>query len=176
MAYGRERKKKRSSFLTSIKGKVTYLMIVAIFISVVALLIMILPNVRSSMKDLTHNYLYDVTVSGGERVEVEARAIGMEATLELSMLKSLVGDICLQGIESSYAYVVGPDGTMLYHPTESKIGSPVENEVVSGLITEIKAGKVPESSVVEYEFKGVIKYAGYFVDPDAQFIFSCNCG
>ena len=41
---------------------------------------------------------------------------------------------------------------------------------MSGLITEIKAGKVPESSVVEYEFKGVIKYAGYFVDPDAQFI------
>ena len=167
---GEKERKKGSSFLTSIKGKVTYLIIVAIFISVVALLIMILPNVRSSMKDLTHNYLYDVTVSGGERVEVEARAIGMEATLELSMLKSLVGDICLQGIESSYAYVVGPDGTMLYHPTESKIGSPVENEVVSGLITEIKAGKVPESSVVEYEFKGVIKYAGYFVDPDAQFI------
>ena len=71
------------------------------------------------MKDLTHNYLYDVTVSGGERVEVELRQLVWKQHWS-SMLKSLVGYLS-SGIESSYAYVVGPDGTMLYHPTESRL-------------------------------------------------------
>lgn len=40
------------------------------------------------------------------------------------------------------------DGTMLFHPTEKKVGQPVENVVV----------------------KGVTKYAGYYVHPSGEFI------
>ncbi|MDD6811240.1 MAG: methyl-accepting chemotaxis protein [Lachnospiraceae bacterium] len=165
-----KKKQKGVSFFSSIKGKVAILIIAFITVAVAAMLVLVLPTVRSSMKNLTQNYLYDLTVAGGERVEIEASAIGMEATLDLAVLKPLVENISLQGIDSSYAYVVGADGTMLYHPTESKIGEPVENAVVTGVVADIKAGKVPGPAVVAYEFKGVTKYAGYYVNPTADFI------
>lgn len=55
------------------------------------------------------------------------------------------------------------DGTMLYHPTESKVGQPVENEVVKGVVAKLQSGIIPEPEVVSYEFDGKIKYASYYV-------------
>lgn len=43
----------------------------------------------------------------------------------------------MEGIDSSYAYLVDTDGTMLYHPTAEKIGQPVENAVVLGVVAEL---------------------------------------
>lgn len=66
-------------------------------------------------------------------------------------------------LPSAYTYVVNHDATMLYHPTEEKIGQPVENEVVKGIIADLEAGKKVESDVVTYKYKGVTKYAAYYV-------------
>lgn len=52
---------------------------------------------------------------------------------------------------------------MLYHPTKDKVGQPVENEVVKSVVAEIATGVVPEPNVVEYEYKGAMKYAAYYV-------------
>ena len=146
-------------------------MIACIVGVVVILLFLILPNVKNSMKDLTKNYLYDITVSSGERINLAVSGNDMEAVLNTEALERLVGSIGLEGIDSSYAYVVGSDGIMLYHPTESKIGQPVENAVVSGVVKEIQAGsKDIEPQVVDYEFNGSIKYAAYYVNAGADFI------
>lgn len=167
-----ERKEqKKVSFFKSIKGKVTLLLNVFILAAVLVMLLLILPNVRNSMKQQTQNYLYDITVSAGERVGMAAAAAGMEEALQTDVLEQLVGGVGIKGVESSYAYVVAADRTMLYHPTESKIGQPVENEVVTGLVKEIEAGKKNlESRVVEYVFNGVTKYAAYYVDADSHYI------
>ena len=123
------------------------------------------------MKDLTQNYLYDITVSAGERINLAISAKDMETILETESLRQLVGNAGIADIDSSYAYVVGSDGIMLYHPTESKIGQPVENAVVSNIVKEIQGGsKNIKSQVVDYEFNGDIKYAAYYVNEDADFI------
>ena len=93
------------------------------------MLFSILPNVKNSMKNLTQNYLYDITVSAGERVNLAVSETDPETILEAESLNQLVGNVGLEGVDSSYAYVVGSDGIMLYHPTESKIGQPVEKAV-----------------------------------------------
>lgn len=59
---------------------------------------------------------------------------------------------------------------MLYHPTADKIGQPVENEVVKGVTADLQAGKKVENKVVTYVFKGVQKYAAYYVNDGADFI------
>ena len=164
-------KPKGSSLFQSIKGRISLLLIACIVGVVVILLFLILPNVKNSMKDLTKNYLYDITVSSGERINLAVSGNDMEAVLNTEALERLVGSIGLEGIDSSYAYVVGSDGIMLYHPTESKIGQPVENAVVSGVVKEIQAGsKDIEPQVVDYEFNGSIKYAAYYVNAGADFI------
>ncbi len=167
-----EKSKEKRHYFQSIKGRISLLLITCIVGVVAVLLLLILPNVKSSMRELTQSYLYDITVSAGERIELAAEESGnLEETLSAESLKELVGNVGLKGIDSSYTYVVDSDGKMLYHPTESKIGEPVENEVVSGVVEQIQSGgKKIESQVVQYKFNGVIKYAAYFVNSDADFI------
>lgn len=85
-------------------------------------------------------------------------------------MKDLLESAHVKGLDSSYAYLVSPSGRMIYHPTEDKVGQPVENEVVKDVISRMKAGETVKSAVAEYEFKGSIKYAGYFVPDDQSFV------
>ena len=74
---------------------------------------------------------------------------------------TLLGNITIDGVEGSYAYMVSPDGTMLWHPTPEKIGQPVENAAVKGIVADLQAGKTVEDSFVIYEYKDALKLAGY---------------
>ena len=85
-------------------------------------------------------------------------------------LSNAVGDTSVEGMETSYTYVVNAEGTMLYHPTAEKIGQPVENDVVKQLLDEVSKGNRPETSVITYEFNGVIKYASYYIGENMEYI------
>ncbi|MCR5330186.1 MAG: methyl-accepting chemotaxis protein [Lachnospiraceae bacterium] len=74
---------------------------------------------------------------------------------------SLIGNVEISGVEGSYAYMVAPDGTMLWHPTPEKIGQPVENAAVKGIVADLAAGKTVEDGAVIYEYKGALKIAGF---------------
>ena len=82
----------------------------------------------------------------------------------------IISEINMTGVESAYAYLVSEDGTMIYHPTADKIGQPVENTVVKEVVSQLASGTVPEDAVVEYEFNGGIKYAGYALTPDHMIV------
>lgn len=76
---------------------------------------------------------------------------------------ALVGKAIIPNDSSGYIYVVGEDGTMLYHPTADKIGQPVENAGVKGLVSQMASGTYPAPNVMEYEYKGAMKYAGFYI-------------
>lgn len=44
--------------------------------------------------------------------------------------QDILQQLDIAGAKTAYAYLVGFDGTMLYHPTAEKIGQPVENDAV----------------------------------------------
>ncbi|MBO4265769.1 MAG: methyl-accepting chemotaxis protein [Lachnospiraceae bacterium] len=81
-----------------------------------------------------------------------------------------ISDVSGLGLSSAYVYFVDNNGTMLFHPDESKIGNPVENEAVKGLVSRLSAGEHPAPDVVEYEYKGTTKYAGYYVGENEHYI------
>lgn len=81
-------------------------------------------------------------------------------------LKEHFQNVGVEGISSSYAYIVSSDGTMLYHPTAEKIGKSVENAVIKDVVSELKNGQKPENKVVTYDFNGVNKYAAYNISKD----------
>lgn len=151
----------------SLKGKIVLLIVAALMISNLAIMFITIPAVKSSMTSVVHNYMLDLTKSAGEIVDNE---IGTPTLEHSEMMAGMLGDIKLEGVDSSYVYVVAADGTMLYHPTPDKIGQPVENAVVTGLVADLAAGKQVKPEVVEYEFKGAIKYAGYYVTADQSAI------
>lgn len=80
---------------------------------------------------------------------------------------NVLSEAGIEGLSSSYAYLVEEDGIMLYHPTQSMVGSPVDNEVVSGVVADVRAGKIPQGiTVTSYLFNGVWKHAVYTVLDD----------
>ncbi|MCR5267610.1 MAG: hypothetical protein K6E16_03760 [Lachnospiraceae bacterium] len=83
---------------------------------------------------------------------------------------TLLGNITIDGVEGSYAYMVSPDGTMLWHPNAEKIGQPVENAAVKGIVSDLQAGKTVEDGFVIYEYKGALKMAGYSFTKDGNIV------
>ncbi len=81
-----------------------------------------------------------------------------------------ISDVSNLDLSSAYVYFVDAAGTMLYHPDPEKVGKPVENAAVKGLVADLEAGKMPEPDVIEYLYKGVIKYAGYYIGNNGHYI------
>lgn len=130
-------------------------------------------NIRASKdnyREMVHNYLYDLTVAYGQEIDTIIAEEGIEAALSPEMLDLVLNEVGIKGVEGSYAYIVDGNGIMLYHPTADKIGIPVENAVVTQLVEDLAAGITHETDVVEYEYKGVLKYAAYYMDDAGDYI------
>lgn len=158
------------SVVRSIRTKLYILVALAIFITGILMILTYSPNVKDEIASITQNYLQDLSISYGMMIEDEIDSVGLEKALSAEELDKHLNGVGVKGNESSYVYVVSSDGTMLYHPTAEKIGQPVENEVVKGVTSDIQAGKKVENKVVTYDFKGVQKYAAYYVNGNADFI------
>lgn len=81
-----------------------------------------------------------------------------------------IADVSKLNLSSAYVYIVDKQGTMLYHPDESKIGNPVENEAVKSLVARLEAGEHPDPDLIVYNYKGKVKYAGYYIGNSGHYI------
>lgn len=156
--------KHKASMLRSMRIKIMLLVQIGALCSCLMVLKITVPRSEKELTTLTQNSLLSL---------VKAYATGMEAEMaevyrngremNYDAYAGMLGNAKMEGVESSYAYLVGPDGIMLYHPTESKVGQPVENAVVKEVVAKIQSGIDPPPEVVRYEFNGTIKYASYYV-------------
>ena len=162
--------KDKVSLFSSIKMKINLLVFGAIAVVAFTILWTIIPLVKENMSTTIQSYMKDVTMVAGANIDREIEILGVESAMTPEELGSIVGDITIKGMPSSYAYIVSKDGVMLYHPTPDKIGAPVENAAVTGLVESIAKGNVPEPDVIAYLYKGVNKYASYYIGTDAAFI------
>lgn len=164
-------KEKRISFAHSVTGRVAFTSLIAVAVLLTVILLSIIPRAESSISHTTKNYLSDMALSYGREIEAFEQQNGADA-LSTDNLSSILEGVGVEGMDSSYAYLVAADGTMMYHPTAEKIGQPVENSVVLGLIDQIKKGETPkpQNTTVEYMFNGDKKYAAYYVASDNSFI------
>ena len=149
--------------LHSVKTKLVGAMVIAMAIMMTCLSVVLIRNLRIPMMELNQSYLYDLAVAYSNRIETAMEVQGYNTATTYSNLMEILGDVGLDGVESSYAYLVAEDGTMLYHPTKEKAGQPVENEVVQGVVAQLAAGTVPEPAIVEYTYNGSEKYAAYSI-------------
>ena len=151
------------TFFQSIGAKIASVIVLAVLIASVLCVAIIVPNYKNDVSTTVKNYMYDMAISYGELVQNQINAGN---TLDYKRYSSLLADVKVSGMSSSYAYIVSADGIMQFHPTEDKVGNPVENEVVSGLVKQIAGGAHPAPAVTTYLFKGVNKYASYNVLSD----------
>lgn len=155
-------KKEKKSGLHSMRFNVVQLVLLSIIISVASLLIMIIPVADNAISTLAESYMRDVCDTCGLNVDAALNRSG-NIILNQAYLETLIGDVCINDLDSSYAYVVGSDGTMIYHPDESKVGQPVENPAIKQVVADLEAGKEQQDGMAIYEFRGAEKYAAYYV-------------
>lgn len=154
----------------SIRKMLLMFALIPLFCTMIGVCIVAGIGMRNISKDDNLAYLNSLATASGQRLEVMVKEEGTEVLNQYDTLREMYSDVGITGIESSYVYVVSHDGTMMYHPTQDKVGQPVENEVVKGVVSDIAAGKKIEPKVVTYEFKGVTKYAAYYCNAENDFI------
>lgn len=150
--------KKRGTFAT----KIIAMVILAIVISNVICMVFILESSKEQITDSTKHTMVDVINTTSKIVENEISNADAE-DLDYDEYAKSLSDVKLEGIDSSYVYVVKNDGTMLYHPTKEKVGQPVENAVIKGVVQQLQDGTKPDTAVVEYDFNGTTKYSAYTI-------------
>ncbi len=165
-----EAKKAKKKFGFNIYMLLLMFVLIPLIIAVVTLTIVLVSNSKSQIKETTLNYLFDVTESSGQRLDEKIAVDGVDASLTAENLEAMFGKVGIEGLSSSYAYIVSADGTMMYHPTASKIGEPVSNDVVKGIVADLKNNKKVAPAVVEYLFNGAMKYAATYVGSNSEFI------
>lgn len=151
-------KKKRGTFAT----KIIAMVILAIVTSNVICMVFILESSKKQITDSTKHTMIDVINTTSKIVENEISNVDAE-DLDYDEYAKSLSDVKLEGMDSSYVYVVKNDGTMLYHPTKEKVGQPVENAVIKGVVQQLQDGTKPDTAVVEYVFDGTTKYSAYTI-------------
>ena len=122
---------------------------------------------RLSYKRLAWNYMEDLALAYGRQVE---NLLGQGGSFDSGALEHILMNANLEGVESSYTYIVDSEGNMLYHPNKDKIGKSVENVIVKSYIQDLKSGIKHDAGVVEYDYNGSIKYAACYTDGNGRFI------
>ena len=150
--------KKRGSLAT----KIIMVVCAAVIVSNLFSIMFVLSGARSQIRSSVKTTMTDLAESSDMLVENAMTALNVDQ-LPYETYVSILQDVKIENVDSSYVYLVNEDGTMLYHPTKEKVGQPVENVVVSGLVKQLQNGEHPENAVVEYEFNGTTKYAAYYI-------------
>ena len=152
------------SFIYSIAAKIMLLVFVCVGITVTVSTLIFVNNAKKEITSVTMRYIETVTTT--ERDMLNRKAGSSDA----EFYKAALGNVTIDGISGSYAYLVGSDGIMIYHPKDEKIGQPVENDVVKGLVSQLASGSKPEDGIARYLYKGSYKYAGYAVTNQDQIL------
>ncbi len=158
-------------FKLGLVPKVVAIMVIAMSLSTFITVNSALNSAAETLQAQTMDYLLDVTKAYGELLDADL--LNYEDYLysyDTKMDRMTYTQCGISELESSYGYIVDRDGIMQVHPTESKIGEPVTNDTIKKVIADIQAGKgmARKSEVVQYNFKGVDKYAAYYVSFDTQ--------
>ena len=156
---------KKIKFLHSVRLKMLLAMAFFAFVTGGFACALFISSTKEEIGSVTRGYMRDLSRAYGVMLDNELDTDG-DDVLSGEHLASILAGVQVEGVESSYIYVVSADGTMLYHPTADKIGKPVENDAVA----KIGKGEKVENEVVKYEFKGVDKCAGIYVNDTQDFI------
>lgn len=153
--------KKKVGMFRGIQTRVMIAMLITAVLSVGIVLWMAVTQTQAALTERGCGDMLTLIKAYGINLETVYYTKGNQMPA-MEGLQSMFVNVKMAGMDSSYVYVVDGNGTMLMHPTASKVGQPVENEVVSGVIKQLKQGIIPEPQVVEYDYKGVPKIAAYY--------------
>lgn len=153
------------------KTKILAVVLFSLAVTVTAVLVLVIPVLSKNYSITMENYMRDVCNTMGANIDSAiSRSPSKNMILNEEIMGNMIGDVEINGVDSSYAYVFQPDGIVVYHPDKEKIGKVMDNILAETLSEEIMAGQIPENSVVHMQEDGKQKYAAYYVTKHATAI------
>lgn len=110
-------------------------------------------------------------------LEEENKVLGaLIGYIKYDVFDQTMKDCSVTGIDNLAAYILDSEGIIFGHTEENKIGTKVLNSVLLDVIERLQNGEQIEKNGVSYEYKGDMKFAGYYVIPNNNWIvcFSVN--
>ncbi len=145
-------------------------MITMIIATGLLMLLLYSPNIKEEVTLLNHHYMDDISLAYGHMIDEEILLSDAESVLTYEFLAHQLENVGMEDVESSYVYVVCPDGNMLYHPDESMVDKKVEYSAIKEIVENISAGKKIDNGTVEYKIDGKLQYAGVYVPNGQEYI------
>jgi methyl-accepting chemotaxis protein len=145
----------------SIKTKIALIIATATVLTAAIIIVILLTKLSKDILNTNKNYLSDITLSNGKLMEEIISSPGGGSDVE--KWSETYKDVKINGVSSSYAYVIDNNGMLLYHPDASKIWTSVDNPVVSQVVSQVVKGQRPETQVTRYYYQGKWRYAAYYV-------------
>lgn len=168
-----EQSKAKRFNIHSIYAKILLLVIVSVVAFFALNITYIIPKSKETIQKVNENNMQDLATLCSEIVEQEIIITGAD-NVDYEILKPIFEGRGLNGIESSYIYVVNEDGNFLYHKKEDKIGTEVANSSVKELLTQIPTGNYETSGIIHYtDENGVNKYSAYKVIDSVGWVTVC---
>lgn len=161
---------KKKGFKFTISFAMTLSSMVTAMVVLLFTLLLIIPRTKTTTKTMILNYVYDLVYAYGDELSYRLYTGNIKLANSTEVTDYMV-ELTMEGVNSSYSYLVSTDGTMLWHPDSSKIGSHVENDAVKQVISEIQSGKsFDKPEVITYTYKDTGKVAGCYVLSDVNAI------
>ena len=123
------KKAKTKSFSMGLITKILIFVIATLFVIAALLTIVSVRKASSTINENISQHILDQTLAYGAFLEEEVKENG--GALSYDDYNKILAKVKVSGYASSYAYIVDKEGTMMYHPTQEKVGNPVTNEVAS---------------------------------------------
>jgi len=156
---------KKVDFFHSVSFKILAMVVCICIVTLGVCVYVADTQTETVLSETNQNYILSLAEQGADTIS------GLyKNNVADELVANAMQHIIMEGVDSAYAYLVDTDGTMLYHPTAEKIGQSVENSVIKGVVEQLQSGTVPEDAVVEYEFNGAEKYAGYAITTDNKIV------
>jgi methyl-accepting chemotaxis protein len=130
-------KEKKYNVFSGIQAKIMISLVGAVIISMGVLTVIAINAFTDALTDRGSKDMLSLAKAYGEELATLVEVNGGELP-DTDSLVAAFSDVEIDGFDGSYCYIVDSNGTMLMHPTASKIGQPVENVVVTGLVEKIQ--------------------------------------
>lgn len=150
MGEKKEQDTEKIKFVNSLSAEICRNVLVGVAGALIIVLFMLVPGYRSETKSQARNALLSLSERCASFLDIMMESGDVSSDMYAEILQGA----SLEGVASSYVYLVDSEGTILYHPKEDKIGTKAESEVVQRMVqnpTENIAG--------EYTYQGGKKYA-----------------
>lgn len=156
------KKAKTKSFSLGLITKILLFVLATLLVVTTVLTIISVRKASTTINEAISEHMLDQVIAYGDFLEKEISG----GQLSYDDYNKILAKVKVSGYKSSYAYIVDKEGTMMYHPDNSKVGGPVSNEVVKGLVAGLAQGKRPAPECVTYIFKDAWKFASYVILSD----------